>query len=202
MSYRDMMLKNPIVPVHWAGWQSTTLDLQQAGWEWAVEEDFATMRLRFTLRHPTMHLYGISQDVRIGGEMYFGDNLHSRHVPPIYMQGMVPRMQVYTMQYSTMPAFVAFNARPEYTMPETEVKTMEDLRIFRPVPIEAPEVKEIVVAPESVTEMLDRMLAMQSPKQREIRERMRKEGLRYYEGRMGGVPTKTDVVAQIISVAA
>lgn len=55
----NKVIKNPIMEVHWAGWRSDTLTLQNNGWQLAIDDDPLRRQLRVALHHPAFDLYGI-----------------------------------------------------------------------------------------------------------------------------------------------
>lgn len=49
------------IPVHWAGWKSTTYDLQRAGWEVSVHQDVVCMQMCIAIRHEGYGAHGMSR---------------------------------------------------------------------------------------------------------------------------------------------
>lgn len=101
-------------------------------------------------------------------------------------------LQVVTMA-GAMPAMSAFNpvdAEPRLLL--TEVRSIEDFKIFRPLAKK----KEIIVPRESVSELLERIHQLQDPKQAELREKRRKE-FRKFNREVNEYELATDIVAQI-----
>jgi hypothetical protein len=46
--------------LHWAGWETNTARLQQAGWQLSAEQDFYGNRMRIALRHEGMNLMAMT----------------------------------------------------------------------------------------------------------------------------------------------
>lgn len=49
------------IRLHWAGWETTTDRLQNAGWEVSAQQDFARMRMQLALRHEQLGVQAITQ---------------------------------------------------------------------------------------------------------------------------------------------
>lgn len=190
----NRFIKNPIMKVFWAGWESDTLTLQNNGWQLAVEEDIYRMQMRIAIFNPAMKLYGFQKDFVHYVRTYDGSEL-----PPLVISGMAPQISFLkfntTMNYNYQP----INAEPQFC--EQEIKSLSDMAIFRPLQA----INEIVVEPKNVDEMLSRILELQSPMQAELREKARLEERRnrnvvdFNQYREVYNP-KTDIVAQVISL--
>ena len=49
--------------VLWAGWETTTWRLQQAGWELISQQDFARGRIQLAMRHSAGRVYGWAESM-------------------------------------------------------------------------------------------------------------------------------------------
>lgn len=176
----------------WAGFQSDTLTLQNSGWSLAIEDDYSYVlgahRVRFILRHEYLDLHCFTdiheiqfphiQDVRQITEMVrfsiqvLGKNIYYRSVPEF-----------------NIASIYEVDARPQ--MMVMEEKSIKDLSIFRT--LVKPD-SALIVEPEKISELLQKIVEAQAPNQAEIRERMRK-----HEARDN---LKQTLHAQILSVAA
>ena len=167
--YGYTRINSPIVKLFWAGWESNTLALQRAGWNLAVEEDMATFRVRIALRHPDLRLYGVSAAID-----YYGLDSQRRLsmagpqdlVIPI--QHMASKMEIHCMD--NLSNFHAIDAEPSFIT--NAPRSIEDYKIFRSI---RQAEQQIIVPQHSVPELLEQILKMQDPKQKEIRENRRRE---------------------------
>lgn len=94
--------------------------------------------------------------------------------------------------------FVPMDAMPQVC--EDEIKNISDMKLFRPLNA----IQEIVVESQNVDELLGKILAMQSPRQAELRkarlEQRRNQNV-YDIGKYREVYNpKTDIIAQVISI--
>lgn len=171
--------------VWWAGFRSTTIQLQQSGWKLAVDEDVRDGRLRLLMHHQHMRLYALSADCRFD---YF---MRHEAAPVVFeVQHAAHDFQIMrsTIQFS---GFRQIDAEPQIT---TEpIRSIEDLKIFA-TPLVRTE--ELIVEPANVAAMLERIREMQVPEQERIRQ---KERLRQAREAMEG-PRQT-FHAQIISIS-
>jgi hypothetical protein len=94
--------------------------------------------------------------------------------------------------YDNLSQFSPIDAMPQFTMQER--KSVDDFGIFA-TPLARTE--EIIVEPETVMQLLEKIKAMQSPEQAAIRERNRSR-----ERRMGEPIQRQQFHAQILSIAA
>lgn len=194
----NKVIKNPVMEVFWAGWRSDTLTLQEHGWQLSVHEDPMRMALRIALHHPAFHLYGIMLD-SVRYEM-----IHGRDLPRLVISHIAHDIQFRRLPvYDNPPEmFQPFDARPQYSQCfEHEIKSISDMKIFRPLNA----IQEIVVESQNVDELLGKILSMQSPRQAELREKARLEERRnknvYDIGQYREVYNpKTDIIAQVISI--
>lgn len=163
--------------VHWAGWRTTTVALQQVGWELSAEQDIARGELRILMRHAPQRLYALTRPAvaMFEAEFYrhtkyspYGmDDLES--VAPLVVQYMASDMKVQIIEPSM--AFKPIDAMPQ--MQEIrDPQSIEDFNIFA-VPLAR--TNEIIVEPQEVEYFLGKILELQKPKQKEIRKRQYRE---------------------------
>lgn len=162
-------INSPIVKVHWAGWESDTLRLQQAGWQLSMEEDVCRRVARLALKHPHFKMYGLSEMVDINRS----NPMNPYHQEMrLVMRQMASELVVRLMD--NFSKFQAIDAEPLFI--QEEIRSIEDCRIFRPI---RQAEQQIIVPKHSVPELLDQILKLQDPKQYEIREKKRKEIRRF-----------------------
>jgi hypothetical protein len=180
--------------VFFAGFETTTTQLQQQGWELSVEQDISRFAIRLALRFQPARLYMVSnpceydffREADRGG---FGD-----HLPEFHIRYCASNFTVQLAERSFN--FRSIDAVPTYT--EAPRKSIDDFGIFA-----APLVRteEIVVEPDTVSDLLAKIKAMQAPELAALRERNRR---RHEDpGSMDhGLIQPTRFHAQIVSLAA
>ena len=180
-------LTNPILRLNWAGWQSDTLTLQRCGWEISVEQDVQYQTIRIALQHREAQVQGISNVIdkinymSIADSSYYG-NSDFKSFPTINVH-LAHRININLMEANF--AFEPIDAEPRLIT--GEMQNIDDFKIFQPV-----QSKEIITDPEEVDQLMKRILELQSPKQRELREKQRRESVRMQK----------QVHAQVISLVA
>lgn len=159
----DMRLLSPICDVVWAGWRTTTVDLQQAGWQIAVERQHYDFATRLLIEHRDMRLRGITNHVRLDG---FMERQYSGTAPrPVFhVQWMASDFRVQLMESSF--DFRQIDAKPQFT--NEQIKGIDAFNIFA-VPLARTE--EIIVDQHDVSALLEQIRRMQAPEIAEIRKR-------------------------------
>jgi len=173
--------------IWFAGWHSTLPALQQAGWELSAEQDFNWLSVRIAMRHRDFGLHAVTEkvDCRFFDRHEYGRTFDFRVV---FMANDL-KIQIMNDNFS---AFSPIDAMPQFL--NTEIKSIEDFGIFA-TPLARTE--EIIVEPETVMSMLEKIKSMQSPEQAAIRERNRSR-----ERRQGEPIQRQQFHAQILSIAA
>lgn len=168
MIVENVVLSRP-ARVRWAGWETTTTLLQQHGWELSLERDVYRMEMRLAIRHKDYVIHGISSPLHED----FIARLQTPHssqgiaeLPPFQMRHMTSQMTVHL--HDDLSRFEPIDAMPQLTT--VEIKHIEDFNIFA-TPLARTE--EIIVEPETVAQLLDRIKTMQAPGQADIRARNR-----------------------------
>lgn len=180
--------------VYWAGFRSTTTEMQQNGWKLAVEFEPYRLMYRLMFTHEMMRLYALTAQEHIeSGAHGFGT-----------MHGCVPFRVCYaaasfeTLRINTdLSNFRAIDAVPQ--MVNTKITKVEDLNIFN---VSLKRTEEILVdaADMSVIEHLEAIKAMQSEEQKIIRERMLR-GVQPGELTPDVLP-ESHVIANVIAIGA
>lgn len=155
------------VRVRWAGWQTNTLDLQQNGWQLAVDFDHHRSRYKLCLTHRALQLWALSDWAGVppvyADANYFSDERYEFNVVHI---GKSINIQVHE---NSPLSFCEIDATPVFST--KAITRLEDLNIFS-----APKTRteEILVsrADMSVVEHLEAIKALQSGKQKELRRKM------------------------------
>jgi hypothetical protein len=186
--YNTHQTWNPVCKVIFAGFKSSTLELQQAGWEIAAEQDpFKGVRL--ALHHRKSGLQALTNTVpmlelRAAVTKSAGYDIIKHITFQVVHVGTDTRFQIIPMVGPV--SFKAIDATPEWSEVKSSEISFHDLIPFRTV---NPDAEQIIVAPDSVPQILDLLLKCQAPVQRRIRQNER-------------VRSAADVAAQIVTAVA
>lgn len=197
-SMLNSVLHSPICKVFFAGFESNTLALQRAGWQLSIEHMQHMDSFRLAMKYEPARLFAVTHAVTFH-VMELMRNPYAAAEHLIFNVACIGNGLRFQIIPNMGPmAFTPFDATPAFT--QTEVHSIEDLIPFRPVNPDAP---EIVIAPSSVPELMDMILKLQDPKQKEIREKARKEAWRRGEAgnqHSEGYSPAADIKAQIIAM--
>ncbi len=186
------LLSRPI-RVFWMGWETDTYKLQQNGWKIAVKQDIYRDYYEFLFRHEQMDLTALSAalqihqvltDVNMGGQ-------YAAQLPPLTIERVVSRIEVYRDRErgNYFDDFVQIDAKPRMT--SQKVSRLEDSNVFA-VAIDKAEEVVIDRADMTVVDHLQAIKALQSEKQRVLRDKAREK-----EKTQGEVPVSGEVVIQL-----
>lgn len=179
--------------LEWAGWETDTYKLQQAGWSLNANQDYAERRMRIAMEHKGVQMRAITYGVDY--EYMMNTYGASGMRPPVY-----PTLPVHMMGRDVIihehgsidwTNYKPIDATPNYVT--QRISKLEDLVHFAAPLVRT---KEIIIPQESVSELLDRILQMQQP---ERTERIR-EQIRNPEGLMLDAIPQQRFEAQIISL--
>ena len=163
----DTRLLSQPVRVYWAGWESDTFRLQEAGWQLAVEFEPYRQQYRLLLHNEQMKLTGITRSpVRFEG----ADAWNAR-LPPFVITAMASRFEVCTI-HDDFTKFQQIDAKP--VMVDAKIRSVEDFNIFN-IPLKRGEEVFIESANMTVIEHLEAIKRLQADKQGEIRAKMLSE---------------------------
>jgi len=162
----NSQLMNPILRLNWLGWSSDTLQLQNNGWDISAEQDVCQGILRVALRHKKAQVHGLSKMLTNLDYAMLSDYSYGTSSFPMIEVDLVHKLVINVME--THFDFEPVDAQPHIT--KMEKVSFDDLKIFRPVPA-----KEIVSDPMEVADLMEKILEMQSPKQKKLREKYRRE---------------------------
>jgi hypothetical protein len=189
----ERILSRPL-RVRWGGWETTTTQLQQDGWELAVQEDIRSMTMRMTMRHQGFCMYGISRVLRHFD--YFRYVRAVRDLQDIVIEiAHMGSSLVVNLIETNMDDWKIIDAMPQFT--RQQVKRIEDFGFFA-TPLAR--TNELIVDPARIGEILEQIRQVQLPEQEAIRKRNHlresREGLPF-----DAIP-KQHFHAQILSIAA
>lgn len=170
----DMGYRSPPTPVRFEGFEGTTTGLQRSGWELSCDEDYLYGDFRVAIFHRRMGVVGLSERVRRSSLMT-AMNQHMRfdEVEPIYIRRITQSHSLIYAGPMLLPngtSWHAIDAEPMF-MSERPVRP-EDLFMFRPASAPAPQ--EIIADPETVADLMEKIIKLQKPDMDQIRERNRR----------------------------
>ena len=192
----DHVLLSRPVKLHWAGWETNTYRLQQAGWSLSAEEDIRDMRMRLALRHEGHRIYGLTAGVDfdfMGARYNAMDMVRATEAMTIPVQHMASRLTVQSYEHG------GFNFRPIDATPQFLERRIQSIEDFAHFATPLARTQEIILPEESVPELLERILKLQQPARTDrLREQLRadRDGLR-----LDATP-RQKFHAQILSIAA
>lgn len=172
----DMGYRSPPIPVRFEGFEGTTTGLQRCGWELSCDEDFMYGDFQVAIFHRHMGVVGLSERVRRSSLMTaMNQHLRFDEVEPIYIRRITQSHQLIYSGFSTINAprespWHAIDAEPMF-LSEHPVRP-EDLFMFRPASAPAPQ--EIIADPETVADLMEKIIKLQKPDMDQIRERNRR----------------------------
>lgn len=172
----DQGFRSPPIPVRFEGFEATTTGLQRSGWELSCNEDYAYGDFQLAIFHRGLGVVGISDRIRRGSMLAaFHSHLDLQYVEPIYIRRITQSHQLIYSGFSTINAprespWHAIDAEPMF-LSEHPVRP-EDLFMFRPASAPAPQ--EIIADPETVADLMEKIIKLQKPDMDQIRERNRR----------------------------
>lgn len=149
--------------IHWAGWETDTYRLQQAGWELSAANDPSSFHVQLAMRHKALQVEGMSDHINVrdledfrGHVVEVGARLaHRFTVTSAYGREMVGR-------------FNPIDATPTVVERPSNI-SIGELGIFKTVQRAD---REIYLSEASMSQVMDAALSLQDPRQEEIRQRM------------------------------
>lgn len=172
---QKFQMLNPVLKVHWAGWESDTLTLQRAGWQFSANQDVSRGLMRFAIKHEGLRMQGVSDVVHDVGFRRYSQESGQHSIGRLNILRMVEEFKVCTMPLPSL-AFEPISMEPAVNF-DVALHSLDDLKIF--APIKRPE-HSIIIDPNSTQELLNRVLELQDPKQIEIRAARNKEIRKFF----------------------
>lgn len=204
------------IEVIFAGFRGNTLALAQAGWDLSMRQVMSPfgeyeMQLAMQWGDRASAVYALSHPVRLRASEVIGRSRQSNHyewsqflAQQVFQIGHVSngiRFQVIPVRAMSVGAFASewegIDARPQERNGEVDIK---DFKFFK---VAKQSVKDLIVSPDQVPEMLDIILKLQAKGQKEIRarEKSRENFRQYNSGEMFETKPAHEVQAQIITLA-
>lgn len=141
--------------VYWAGWESSTLELQQAGWKLSMVQNPMNDSLTLAIQHDQLNMRGITPEI----------SFHHRNMTPEGKMIHAP-CRIAHMGHTIMVQqrdwggwdFHPIDARPQMST-WNEFKSLDDMCHFPKLPLVS--TQAIVVPEATVDELLSRILDKQ-----------------------------------------
>lgn len=163
------------VKVTLLGFESDTVKLHRSGWQLSMNQDYAFDKWRLAIHHPGLNLYGISNTVEFRSHLLsLNRSLLYDELANFFKYEGFRIMGLSHPEECQMLIDEDFNKwAPVSGIPQLLKDSYNDItafNIFRPLD----RVEDLIVMPEMVPELLDKIRAAQAPKQAEIREKLRR----------------------------
>ena len=167
MSRPNPYLRGGPIPVSFLGFESTTLRLQQAGWQIAESYDPDRQETRLAIRHYNGRVAGISNtisrhslDTRVFCQRYGNPYLNEQ---PLIVELHIASVLNVCINGAPFPVFRPVDASPRYE--DISINDLWHQPYFRPIA----DGKEIYLKEASMDEILTMALEKQEPEQARIR---------------------------------
>lgn len=165
--------RNPPLKVEFMGFRSDTMTLGRAGWEVRVENDSGRFMRDIALYVSALHpKFGVALIGRL--EMDFQPSAGAMDRFEQYRDAVVRLSQIVTRDQRARIVDTA-PLRLDYRQIDTEPRYMDiserdiwEMPIFNTAGV--PMAEELIVDPETVTDLMERIRQMQAPEQAEIRK--------------------------------
>ena len=189
--YQERRIISRPHPVFWAGFRSTTVALQNAGWEFSASQRYDIDAVGLMMRHQATGMH--AQTSTVPSTLY--ETVDPRGGPSFHVQWMTDRgMQMREVNVAPwVAACDPVDMRPQMI----EVKSIEDMHLFAGCMART---HEVIVDPETVPDLMTRILEMQEPGRQEHFRQMVLENRR--EGQMMRPSPRQQFHAQVISLVA
>lgn len=164
--------QNPVLGVRWAGFVSDTLTLASHGWKIAMNQDVRAHhmngKVEIFMHHDRGGLNARGYMPVSAFEHIRRDSFHGTFNKPYFEITQVIADDGYVVMTEPIDFenFTMVETRP--TMVRSQIS---QLPLFQKLFSEIPEVQELIIEPESVQYHLDKILAMQGPERKAIRQR-------------------------------
>ena len=151
--------------VVFAGWETTTSRLQQAGWQLSAEQNVYSGRLGLIMQYAPCRLRMLAEAQDFDFFSYRAQ--HDGDRPTFLISRVFSDAQVVLSGFD-FTKFGPIDAIPTMSM---EKRSLDDYKLFA-TPLARTE--EIIVAPDTVSELMEKIRKLQQPELAEIRERNRR----------------------------
>lgn len=207
-SAKEILHSLPI-DVAFAGFRGNTLSLAQAGWDLSMDQRhdrYGEYTMRLAMRHSGAKLYALSQMIRLPygriGAATSSMHEYAQLLASMYfvIEHVAPEFQFHVMPVQSVGSFSrGFQAIDPFPQERVERESIRDFKFFK---VSNPELKDIIVDPSQVPELLGMVLRAQEKTMKEVRSRERsRENTQRVRENMSGTKPAHHVQAQIITLA-
>lgn len=188
----DHFLMSRPVRLNWAGWETDTYRLQQAGWQLSAHQNYHRMTMGIALQNEREGIRGITGEIAWDFYKYRMDRMGlPEHLPELPVRLMSHKIEVMHTMGNPFADYRPIDAQPQFS--QRRVSSLEDLVHFAP---NLARTQQIIVPEETVDDLMARILEMQNTSRIErIRQEVR-------EGDRVNFENRQKFHAQIISLAA
>lgn len=193
------VLYNYPVKVYLAGFVGDTVGLGNNGWEFSMvqKHDYysADFVLQLALKHSGLQQYALSSPVKINFNS-IESFVRGMERPDFCFNIQYVAPEIHTRTVILNKGFSLSDFIPTDVCPQLgELGSLRDVKFFKPANVE---LKDFIVQPEDVPQLLDMLLNAQKPLIKEIKQR---EQSRKNFDNLNNVKPAHQVQAQIISLA-
>ena len=174
----SMGYRSPSIPVWLDGFEATTTQLQRFGWRLACDEDMTYGDFRIAIEHQGLGVVALSGRIRHSGLLCAMNK--ERDMSACEPIRMVQITQSKNLVYTGLDNNYGIEASPWHAIDATprfieKVVRPEDLFMFAPVDTKA---QEIIADPETVADLMEKIIKLQKPDMDRIREQNRRREAR------------------------
>lgn len=167
----SLLVRSRPMRLHWAGWETDTLRLQNNGWQISAEQDPMNRRIRVAINHPHFKMQGISNVEHFDFAKSYMDHYCNDWYTDAQLSLYAMSREIYIREHSSVEhSFCAIDAIP--TVQQTTIRSLSDFAYFQTV--QKPQ-HEIFLKEASLEEILEMALNKQEPAQEQIRKRIMHE---------------------------
>lgn len=189
LSGGSRILSRPM-KVHWAGWESDTRRLQQAGWQLSMNQNVERMSMQVGLQYEGGRGHFVRGYGEIADRFNYERAVHDHRYLEEIELGMQLGGDVIFQGYEAV-MLAPIDAQPQMT--GVAIQSMSDLACFAP---SLARTRQLIVPEETVPDLLERILKMQGP------ARAARYAEQVQEERFSRVEQRHKFHAQIVSLAA
>lgn len=188
----DHRLLSRQMRVQWAGWESDTFRLQQAGWSLSADQDIVCNQMRLAMRHEGAQMRAISAAIDYD---YYHHAIDGRQFNSMCVPFHTMGRDVMIHEHGRVDwNFKPIDAMPQFT--ERRISRLDDVVHFAP---SLARTNEIILPEDSVPKLLERIRELQEPARV---ERLKRELNADREGMLLDAQPRQKFHAQIVSIAA
>lgn len=168
-------IQNAPIPVELAGLRGTTYSMGSAGWDLSIQQGLSdeecSILIRIAGQHKQLNARCLSYPLYLHPRDLEDYRWYDK-IRPVQLMGISQTINLHIMERDIYAIpFRPIDYRPMMTDLEACIKSFDDLCIFKPLNEDV----EIVVPEYTIPELQKKILELQEPKQREIREKQRLE---------------------------